>query len=506
MVGAIVDSAFSYPGRLNLPFKPQQFYMHKYCNIRVYSIIIFLLFVTVSFTAVQAEKAEHVPQQSDTINQLALKASQNGSVRVIIQLDNEQTPTEAEANLLVPTQQTLLHQLAGTDVSVVANYETIPFMTLTVDADALSRLATMPYIVSIEEDVPIAPTLSSSIPVIGADVVWRKGYSGAGQTIAILDTGVDRSHPAFAMYNKIVSEACFSTTYAYYGSSSLCPGGVSSSTAVNSGDDCTAMTAAYPDASSWCTHGTHVAGIAAGNDGQLFGVAKDANIISIQIYSLFKNSTWCGIPSCVLSFKSDQVAALEHVYKLRHDYNIAAVNMSLGSSYNQSFCDGQNASLKAIVDKLQMAGIATIVAAGNNGYKDALNAPACISSTISVGASTDSDDVTSFTNMASFLDLMAPGLDIKSAVPGGGVAIKHGTSMAAPHVAGAFAVLKAAYPLATVNDILMTLSQSSALVDDTRQSGKINDVPRINLDQALAIGAGPRPELTEHIFLPMIIK
>lgn len=470
---------------------------------RFFTFCLFLLVVPVSFTAVQANASVHPSQQNTTINQLAFKANQNGSVRVIVQFDTSLPPVQKSATTQTNAQQSVMAELAYANAQVTAVYEYIPFMALEVDAEALSQLAAMPQILTIEEDTAVAPTLASSIPVIGADDAWSKGYSGAGQTIAILDTGVDKTHPAFAN-NKIVAEACFSSVSDYYGSASLCPGGAEVSTAVNSGIDCTTLAANYYIAQSQCTHGTHVAAIAAGNDGTYAGVAKDANIISIQVYSLFTNSTLCS--NCVLSFKSDQIAALEHVYQLRNDFNIAAVNLSLGGEYNQTICDVQNASLKAAIDNLKSVGIATIVSAGNNGYKDALNAPACISTAISVGATSDYDDVASFSNMASFMDFVAPGLDVKAAVPGGSMATKHGTSMAAPHVAGAFAVLKAAYPTASVDDMLNMLKQSSTLVDDTRYDGAVHDVPRINLDQALEIGVAPPPELTNQVFLPMVIK
>ena len=483
------------------------------------SLLLIIFLATTSYSSAQA--AQSKLQQSTLITTLQQKAQQEGAVRVIIQLNTDIDSEEKFDNLntknrLTATQQDIVSQLANSNTTLIANYNTIPFMSLEVDGEALAQLATMPQVLAIEEDTLVAPTLSSSLPVIGADAAWTQGYSGQGQTVAILDTGIDKNHPVFATHNKIVSEACFSSTSDYYGSITLCPDGNETSTAVNSGINCTAVAANYPTAKSHCAHGTHVASIAAGNDGTTFGVAKDANVISIQIYSLFTERTWCGTSSCVLSFKSDQLAALEHVYTLRDSYDIAAVNMSLGGERKTTICDAENASLKAAVDNLKAVGIATIISAGNDGYKDALNAPACISSAISVGSTNDDDDVSSYSNMASFIDLVAPGSDIKAAVPGGGVSTKHGTSMAAPHVAGSFAVLKAANPTASVEDLLSMLSQSGTLVDDARYNGSVNDIPRINIDAALAIELPtpdpeptpeePTPDPNYQIFLPMVIK
>jgi len=96
---------------------------------------------------------------------------------------------------------------------------------------------------------------------------------------------------------------------------------------------------------------------------------------------------------CVRSYKSDQVAALEYVYGLRDDYDIAAVNMSLGGGEfsSQTTCSNENGSTEAAVANLRGARIATVVASGNDGFTDALAAPACLPNVISVGNTRDSD-------------------------------------------------------------------------------------------------------------------
>jgi len=123
-----------------------------------------------------------------------------------------------------------------------------------------------------------------------------------------------------------------------------------------------------------------------------------------------------------------------------------------------------------------------------------MHAPACISSAISVGATTNSDQIwiSGFggSNTASFLDLLAPGRFIQSAVPGGGLGFKSGTSMATAHVTGAWAVLKQLVPYASVDQILSAIEDSGKLIVDTRPSnaGKEDVIkPRIQVDQALLV-------------------
>jgi subtilisin family serine protease len=148
--------------------------------------------------------------------------------------------------------------------------------------------------------------------------------------------------------------------------------------------------------------------------------------------------------------------------------------MSIGGRLSTKPCNTD--PRKSIIDSLGAANIATVVSSGNDFVKNAIAAPACISSAVSVGstgdgsAGTTADTVSSFSDSAKFLSLLAPGEWITSSIPGGGFATFGGTSMAAPHVAGAFAILKQAAPSATVSQMLATLQTSGLPVTDPTNS------------------------------------
>jgi subtilisin family serine protease len=355
---------------------------------------------------------------------------------------------------------------------------------MTVDSTTLDALISSPDVISVEEDIPVPPLLDLSVPRIGAAQLHENSVTGSGWAVAVLDTGVDKTHPF--LQNSVVSEACYSTNDSEYGSSSLCPGGAEESQAEGS-----AMPYGGSCLSGECDHGTHVAGIAAGRSGIIGspgpGVAPEASIIAIQVFSRFVSLEYCGSSQpCTRSFTSDQMAGLERVYELRNTYSIASVNMSLGGGYYSSNCDEN--LLKASIDNLRDAGIATVIASGNDYSCGSISYPACISSAISVGATDDDDAVASFSNSAPFLSLLAPGQWIESSVPGGIYGEWAGTSMAAPHVAGAWALMKHANPDATVDEILSSFTSTGLSITDQYCSSVTKK--RINVHETYSLLKG----------------
>ncbi|GIH99867.1 hypothetical protein Pta02_18760 [Planobispora takensis] len=333
------------------------------------------------------------------------------------------------------------------------------------------------------------PVLTQSVSLIGGDRTREAGMTGAGSVVAVLDTGVAVNHPF--LRGRVVAEACFSPSDPDYSASSLCPGGADQQEGAGAAD---AESGPCADAALDCDHGTHVAGIVAG-DGQNLagappaGVAPAAELVAIQVFSKFESEDFCGpgAAPCVLSFTSAQLAGLDKVLQLKESGTpVVAANLSLGGGRYTAPCDDD--PRKQAIDDLLAAGVATVVAAGNDGFGDAVNAPACVSSAVTVGSTTVQDEVSGFSNRGPLLDVFAPGTAIVSSMPGGGWAPMSGTSMAAPHVTGAFAVLRQAFLGKTVAELETAMKTTGKAVAYAGAT-----TPRLQLDDA-ALGAGPGPE------------
>lgn len=411
--------------------------------------------------------------EADTFATLSAQAETEGSVRVIVELA---APDSAPPGLAERQQAavTLFEQAGVEQVDMVS--ERLPLIVAEVSHEQLTSMYHHEAFGAWSEDRIAYATLAESGPLVQAPQLFELGGRGAGQAVAILDTGVDAAHPFLA--GRVVAEACFSTNSTANGSRTVCPNGQASQTGTGAAAACDA---------DGCDHGTHVAGISSGSGAFFEGIAPEGAIIAVQVFSEFRGAVCRGGPSpCVASFTSDQIRGLDFVLQQAGMREVKAANMSLGGGRSTGFCD--NELMKPVIDQLRDAGVATVIASGNDGFRNAVSFPACISSAVTVGATSKEDALADFSNCGPQTDLHAPGVSIRSSVPGDGFARFNGTSMAAPHVAGAFAAIASARPEATLNEIELALKDTGLDVEGR---------PRIRLfDAAQALGASAPAEAT----------
>jgi subtilisin family serine protease len=405
----------------------------------------------------------------------------SGDVRVIVQLSVQgsrtsqstdssggDTPSTPAPAAIRSAQQTLAQQMVQFGATVHHQYSSIPYMSMTTSQAGLNHLRQSPLVTFIRPDVARQRALASSTDVIGVTTSnganLNVNYTGNGWVVAVLD-GMSNFNHSF-LQGRYVDPACF------FGS------GSSRFSNFDQEPNC-----------AFDNHGTHVAGTVAGGgnvviDGQTGihnGVARDATIMPVGVFT--------GLDA----FDSDILAGLQYVLDHTDDYDIAAVNMSLGGGRHFGVCDAQYPDYFDVVAQLRNAGVITVAASGNDGYIDSMSAPACVSNIVSVGATTDTDGIAVYSNAAANLDFWAPGGIIpdpnnpderaiwSSSATSGNFYASSGTSMASPHVAGAIALMRERHPDATIDEILGALRTSGVTVQDI--SGL--SFPRIQVDDAI---------------------
>lgn len=290
--------------------------------------------------------------------------------------------------------------------------------------EAIRALADHDDVLRITPDRAVAPLLDVSAATIGAPQAWEAGHDGSGVTIAVLDTGLDVLDPAFA--DAVV--ACVSTV----------------------------AFVVTPECTDTFGHGTHVAGIAASRDAEYRGIAHGANLAIVRVLHA------AGAGSI-----SDIIAGLEWVSENKDVVSpqIRVVNLSLGSA--QPGCSNGEAPEAKAASALVAEGVVVVAAAGNAGHDTCtIDSIAASPDVITVGALDDretsarGDDTLAGFSSAGTLpdgttkpDLVAPGVSIWAPYLGPTVAGLDGTSMAAPHVAGAVALLLDKEPALTPAEV-----------------------------------------------------
>ena len=252
------------------------------------------------------------------------------------------------------------------------------------EVQALRESANVAFI----EDDGIVHALDQQLPWgvdrINAESV-HSNNKGNGVKVAIIDTGIDISHPDLNVQ-----------------------GGIS----------CVSYTTSWDDDNG---HGSHVAGIVAALDNTtgVIGVAPEAGLYAVKVLDGSGTGNW-----------SNVMAGIDWAI----DNGMQVINMSIGGLSGST-------ALETACNDAWNAGIILVAAAGNNDAAGTVLYPAKYNSVIAVGATDDTNTVAGFSDIGSELELAAPGVNIYSTYKGASYATMSGTSMASPHVAGAAALL-----------------------------------------------------------------
>ncbi|HEV2192751.1 MAG TPA: S8 family serine peptidase [Nitrosopumilaceae archaeon] len=320
---------------------------------------------------------------------------------------------------------------------ITKSYNIINGFAANLPQTEIDKLKKDPSVISVDPDVKVHALDISADKQIRADQVWAKGDTGTGIPVAILDTGIDTTHPEFSGVRIL-----------------KCHSEITNTNACTDGNG----------------HGTHVAGIvgAAGVNPTAKGVAPSTSFYIDQVLDASGSGTLSGL-----------IAGIDWA----RTNGAKVISMSLGTtpiSTVEPNCDSVFPSMTTAINNAVASGISVVAAAGNDGTSG-VGLPACISSTIAVAAVDSADNVAWFSSQGGPVadhGIAAPGVDIYSSWLSGGYAILSGTSMATPHVAGTIALLLKANPTLSPATIKSTLF-STACTSSTIPSCSTGAVPNL---------------------------
>lgn len=370
---------------------------------------------------------------------------------------DDETVLSRRAQLYRERKGPILDDLSSEEADIIHDYSHLPMFALRLHSSrALNRLAERSDVEAIYPDSTIHPHLGQSLPLVEQPTAALVGRTGTNATMAILDSGVNWNHAAFG--------SCTAP-----GVPTTCKVAVAVEIALDDGSTMDST-----------GHGTNVAATA-------LGVAPGARIAALDVFG-----------SGGTSSDSTIINGINWAIANRVTYNIVSLNMSLGDGGRYTtLCSSKatNPYVTPIVNA-RNAGILPVASSGNEAYTDGIARPACTPGVISVGAvydanlgargwtvctdsTTAADKVACFSNSASFLTMLAPGAIITAAGSSYG-----GTSQAAPHVAGAVAVLRAQWPEETLGETFSRLSTQAVVITDHRNGYTF---PRFTLTGALRL-------------------
>ena len=348
----------------------------------------------------------------------------------------------------------------------------------TITEKDLKELSENSRVKKISYDHPLVLSMVDSVKIISANTTWTSqvggiNLTGFGQTICVIDTGINYSHPDFGgcTTDEFLNGTCEKVIWGYdYGN----------------GDN---------DPMDHHGHGSHVSGIVVGNN-MTIGVAPESKIVAMKVFS----DSGTGLESYVIS-------AIDSCVSHSEEYNISVISLSLGLEdlygeiIRSNYCDNDYGPLTNSINSAIAKNISVTVATGGKtiGSDSGVGVPACITNVTRVGSSSKLDIISSFTNLGpNFSDiLLAPGEGIISTrFNTGGQVSNSGTSMATPMVAGAILLINQYKKIAANQSLNSSFIKNVLNNTGTRLSRTgVGNFSRVNIFSALLSIDEESPEL-----------
>ncbi|MEK9805390.1 MAG: S8 family serine peptidase [Euryarchaeota archaeon] len=358
---------------------------------------------------------------------------QNGRISVIVDFDH--TPTEADQEILE----------SELDFHTQFRYWLIDSIAGTIELDRIYELIQLPGVVFVELDGILEVQMEDVVPAHGVDLVWQDtGYTGAGVTMAIIDTGIDGNHTALDDLDD--------------DNSTDDPKVIAFFDAINN-PGATNGSEIFPYDDNG--HGTHCAGITAGTGAPTYqhvGVAPQANLVGVKVLSGSGSGSYAQV-----------MAGMEWTVEKRHEFNIRAASMSLGGPAVSEWTTSEQESVNRMANEMMRAGVAIFIAAGNSAFSAQIGTPGSAEDAITVGALDKDTAIAIYSSQGPTeegrikpnIAFVGSSVNAPDANTGDGYVALSGTSMATPGAAGVAVLMYQANPDLSPFDIRNIMQETS---------------------------------------------